>query len=81
MKPGSTVYQIRIAGHLESRWELWFDNLHIENHTAPDGTLTTTLTGPIVDQAALYGVISRLRDMGAELIGVQALSQEQEQAE
>jgi hypothetical protein len=78
METKPTVYQIRVAGHLEKRWELWFDGLIITNHTAPKGTPTTTLTGPMIDQAALYGVISQLRDMGVVLISVQALAQEQE---
>jgi len=71
----SMFYKIRIAGHLEKRWELFFDSFTIVNETAPDGTLTTTLIGQIVDQAALYGTISRLRDMGVTLISVQPIDQ------
>jgi hypothetical protein len=69
------LYQIRIAGHLEKRWELLFDSFAIDNETAPDGTLTTTLTGLVIDQAALYGTISRLRDLGVTLVSVQSIDQ------
>ena len=67
-----TVYQFRVSGHLEKRWELWFDDLTIANHAAPDGALTTTLTGPVGDQAALYGILARLRDLGVTLLSVQS---------
>jgi hypothetical protein len=59
-------YQIRIKGHLDTSWSAWFDGLTI-THDA-DGT--TTICGPIVDQAALYGLIGRARDLGLTLIAV-----------
>ena len=54
-------YRIRICGHLDAAWSTWFDGLAITQEE--DGT--TTLAGPLVDQAALYGLLSRLRDLGA----------------
>jgi hypothetical protein len=51
-------YEIRVAGHLSSRWEAWFDGLTLAR--VDDGT--TVLRGPIVDQSALHGVLQRLRD-------------------
>jgi hypothetical protein len=59
-------YRIRVTGHLDLTWSAWFDGLTI-THDA-DGT--TTLRGPVVDQAALYGVISRARDLGLTLLAV-----------
>jgi hypothetical protein len=64
-KPG--VYEIVVKGKLDSRWSRWFADLQIIPQ--PDGN--TLLTGQIADQAALYGVISRMRDLGMVLISVQ----------
>lgn len=62
-------YEIRVTGHLDSRWEAWFDGLTLTR--ADDGT--TALTGPIVDQAALHGVLTKLRDLGLPLVSVTQL--------
>ena len=62
-------YRLRILGHLDPAWSTWFDSLAITQED--DGT--TTLTGPLVDQAALYGLLGRLRDLGATLLGVEQL--------
>ena len=60
------IYQIRIKGHLGLQWSEWFDRMTIVLET--DGT--TTLSGPVVDQAALHGLLVRVRDLGLELISV-----------
>ncbi len=59
-------YQIRIKGHLDDHWSEWLGGLTLAQ--LPDGT--TTLTGEIVDRAALYGVLKKLDDMGLSLISV-----------
>jgi hypothetical protein len=62
-------YRIRISGHLDQAWTAWFDELTlIEND---DGT--TELVGPLSDQSALYGLLARLRDLGATLLVVEQL--------
>jgi len=58
--------EIRIKGQINQRWSEWFGGLAI-NHFDPDETV---LTGLVPDQAALYGIISRLRDLGLELSSV-----------
>ena len=63
---GPTIYRIRVKGHLASRWERWFEPMTI----APQANGDTLLTGPLVDQAALHGVIKRIRDLGLPLISV-----------
>ena len=63
------IYALRVRGHLAPRWSAWFDGLAITREA--DGT--TTLTGPVADQPALYGVISRLRDLGLTLLSVQRI--------
>jgi len=63
-------YRIRIRGHLDPTWSTWFDSLTVTQ--ADDGT--TELVGPLVDQAALFGLLARLRDLGATLLLVQRLA-------
>jgi hypothetical protein len=60
------VYRITIKGHLDSDWSDWFDGLSI----AHQGDEETVLTGPIVDQTALHGVLIKIRDLGLPLIGL-----------
>ena len=60
-----TTYRIRIAGQLDARWAAWFDGLTI---TLDEGD--TLLTGPVVDQAALHGLLRRVRDLGLPLVSV-----------
>jgi hypothetical protein len=59
-------YEIRVQGHLESRWAAWFDGMTL----TPQCDGTTTIAGPVVDQAALHGVLRRLRDVGLPLVSV-----------
>jgi hypothetical protein len=65
-RDGPERYAIRIKGHIDNRWSSWFDDLTIT--LEPDGT--TLLTGPVADQAALHGLIRRLRDVGLPLVSV-----------
>ena len=60
------VYEIRLKGHLGREWTHWFDGLAI---IALD-TGETLLTGPVVDQAALYGLLRKVRDLGIPLLSV-----------
>src|ERR1700710_76547 len=57
---GSGRYEIRVKGHLEHRWAASFDGMTLTNES--DGT--TSIHGPVIDQAALHGVLRRLRDTG-----------------
>lgn len=60
------VYQIRIKGHLGPQWADWFDGLTV----TLEATGETLLTGPVVDQAALHGVLKKVRDLGMPLLSV-----------
>ena len=62
-------YEIRVKGHLGSRWTAWFDGLSVT--TEDDGT--TIISGPAVDQAALHGVLQKLRDLGITLVSLTQL--------
>ena len=59
-------YEIRLTGHLDAHWAAWFDGLTV-SHEA-DGT--TVISGPIADQAALHGLLQRVRDLGLPLVSV-----------
>jgi hypothetical protein len=63
-KPGR--YEIRLKGHLDSRWAAWFDGLSLIRQS--DGT--TLIHGPVVDQAALHGLLQKVRDVGLPLLSV-----------
>ncbi len=63
-----TVYQIRLRGHLDAAWSDWFDGLAITWHHGD-----TWLTGQVVDQAALHGLIRRIRDLGLPLLSINRL--------
>jgi hypothetical protein len=71
--PDSGRYEIRVKGHLEPRWAAWFDGMCLTNQS--DGT--TSIQGPVIDQAALHGVLHRLRDTGLPLISVTQLDPDQ----
>jgi len=60
------VYEIRIKGHLDKRWAGWFGGLTITLEEGGD----TRLTGPVVDQAALHGLLRKVRDLGMSLLSV-----------
>lgn len=67
MKPVQpTIYQIRVHGHLDSQWTDWFEGLDI----TPSENGETLLTGPVIDQAALHGLLKKVRDLGISLVSV-----------
>jgi hypothetical protein len=63
-------YAIRIKGYLDQRWADWFDGLSFTHES--DGT--TLLAGLLADQAALHGVLNKIRDLGLPIISVQTLN-------
>jgi hypothetical protein len=63
-EPG--FYEIRIKGHLDNRWTDWFEGMTITLEDNGD----TRLTGPVVDQAALHGLLKKVRDLGMPLLSV-----------
>jgi len=62
----NTWYEIHFQGRLDPRWATWFDGLDVTD--GPDGT--SVLRGPVADQAALHGLLSRLRDLGLPLLSM-----------
>lgn len=64
--PEGGWYEIRLTGHLESRWAAWFDGMTLSHER--DGS--TVLNGPVADQAALHGLLQKVRDIGLPLVSV-----------
>jgi hypothetical protein len=66
------VYQIRLKGHLDPEWTDWFEGLTITLEVDGD----TLLTGPVTDQAALHGLLKKVRDLGLPLLSVNCVTPE-----
>jgi hypothetical protein len=66
-EPG--VYEIRVKGHLDDKWADWFEGLTITREDNGD----TLLTGRVIDQAALHGLLKKVRDLGLPLVSVSPL--------
>lgn len=62
-------YELRVEGHLDEHWSTWFDEMSLVRED--DGT--TTLRGLVTDQAALHGLLAKVRDLGITLISVEAI--------
>jgi len=67
------VYQIRVRGSLDQRWSDWFDGLTI----TPRPNDETLLTGAIADQAALHGLLAKIRDLGLPLLSCERVEKEE----
>jgi hypothetical protein len=70
---GPRCYEIRLRGHLDTRWAAWFDGLSLAHES--DGT--TVIHGSVVDQAALHGLLGKVRDLGLPLIAVRQVDPNQ----
>jgi hypothetical protein len=67
------VYEIQVQGELDQGWQQWFNGLDIALTNAGERQPTTTLLGPVADQAALRGMLCKLWDLNLTLISVQRL--------
>jgi hypothetical protein len=65
-----TYYHIRVKGHLDSHWSAWFNNMTISNEANGEAVLR----GPLSDQAALHGVLIKIRDLGLPLLAVSTVA-------
>jgi hypothetical protein len=68
------VYQIRIKGHLGCQWATWFEGMAIRQEANGE----TIVTGPVIDQAALHGVLSKVRDLGVPLLSIMEVQPDQQ---
>ena len=67
------IYQITVQGYLDERRADWFDGMAIEPQVDADGRSVTKLTGKIVDQAALHGLLRKLYDLGLSLLSIKRI--------
>ncbi len=64
-----TVYEIRVRGHIGAEWSAWLDGFQVSNEANGE----TVLSGPVPDQAALFGLLTRVCDLGLPLLSVAAV--------
>lgn len=64
------IYRIEVQGRLDERWSEWLDGMEVAYSCASDGLSITTLTGPVVDQVALRGILSKIWDLNLALRSV-----------
>ena len=64
------VYRIRVQGNLDPRWSEWLGSMSVESEQTADGYRTTVLAGPVTDQAALRGILTRLWDLNLDIVSV-----------
>ncbi len=74
MSSTQEIYQIKVKGRLDQSWSSWFDNMTL---TFEKGE--TAITGPVPDQAALHGLLTKVRDLGLTLIDVRRIEPKDEQ--
>jgi len=67
-------YEIRLRGRLDERWALWFEDMDVSVDMSEGQPATTIITGQVTDQAALYGLLSRIRDLSLPLLTVQRVT-------
>jgi hypothetical protein len=66
----AAIYEIRVQGILDKHWSEWFEGMTLRSD---DASGETTLSGPVADQAALYGLLTKVRDLGLPLLAVRRL--------
>ena len=71
-------YVIQVSGRIDPERAAWLGGLDLSIHCTPDGRTISVLWGPVLDQAALYGIIGRIRDMGLKLISIHSLEYEKQ---
>ena len=74
--PAPTYCRIRVKGHLDNKWSDWFDQMAISNVGEE-----TILTGEVADQAALHGLLTRIRDLNLNLLSLECTEREEENEE
>jgi hypothetical protein len=79
---GSGCYEIKIQGHIDQVWSKWFEGMkmtHVQNEAS--GLAYTLLSGPIIDQPALHGLLAKIRDLNMTLLSVSRIDAEKNTSE
>ena len=70
-RPSQSIYEIKVQGHLDNLWEQWFEGMTLTNiKNGESGLACTLISGLVADQAALHGLLARIRDLNLTLISV-----------
>ena len=69
----NTYYEIQVSSQIDPNRAEWLGNLSLRVRVTPEGSSITVLSGPVTDQAALFGILNRIRDMGLRLISVNVI--------
>lgn len=69
-------YEINVSGRLTPEWAEWFNNMTVRAQPDGEGKPITTLFGPVTDQAELFGILNRIRDLGLRLVSVNIIQSE-----
>ena len=72
------IYQIEVQGYLKEHWSDWFDGMDIVPQISDEGIRVTRLTGTVIDQAALHGLLRKLYDLGMPLLSVSCIELKEE---
>jgi len=70
------IYRLTVQGRLKESWSAWFNGMTITVEVDSHGSHSTTLTGPVVDQTALHGMLDKVRDLGLQLVLVKRIEGE-----
>jgi hypothetical protein len=69
-------YEIKVHGKVNTSWSDWFNGMQITHTVKEDGQIVTVLSGLVVDQTALHGLLGKIRDLGVKLISVERITNE-----
>ena len=72
-KTNITFYEIQVSSRLSPEWAEWFGDMALTIEQTMGGRTCTVLSGPVVDQAALFGILTRIRDLGLRLISLKSI--------
>ena len=75
---GTPVYQIKVQGILDEKWCAWFDGMAIAHETDSDGASLTTLTGVVIDQARLRGILDGMWNLNLTVVSVKRIKSEKD---
>ncbi len=74
VRPSQAIYEIKVQGHLDSLWEQWFEGMTLtKTENGESGVACTLISGLVADQAALHGLLTKIRDLNLTLISVRRI--------